>query len=575
MKHRILTACAVFLLSVACAQAMELGSLSGVVKEPMGQPAVGVAISIRSQGSILPIERKTLSNLKGQFQFLSLFPGTYTLEVVALQPWNVISRQLVVAPGKNDPLVIHLSDIFTMAFKPPRITTERGDPIDDSKWVLRTSRITRPILRFKENPEVETVAENSAANSTLPFRGILEISSMSDLSSAGGNVNPFNSSFAFVHPLSPRTQLLVAGGVGFSGSNQTSVRSALNIKLDESHTATVSVGLRQFGLPLLSNSELTQALASLSGGNTAVSQIQNFFVSLDLQDRFKLGDHLELMGGAAFDHVESVRTRNILRPRIGITADLSPTFSVRALAMNTTPERAKTFNLPEGETITLPAVARLSVSPNSARPESVNHFELSFEQVIANQTRLIVDLYQDQFKDRVLFINRVESMNVGGSAQRGYSIALITRPRQKVSASLGYTYAGGLEEADFPLTATDAFLDESQRLRTRYYHVITGGLGFQLPRTQTQITSVYRKILGTSLTIIDPFQSNFFASEGGLNLLITQPLPNFTMLPGQLEAQADFRNLFAEGSARPGSVLPIAFLSQQPRVIRGGLSFKF
>jgi hypothetical protein len=574
MKHRVLTTGLIVFFGATCLHAAELGSLSGVVKEPMGQPAAGIAISIRSVGSLLPIERKALSDTKGQFYFSALFPGVYTIQVLSVEPWNIISKELVVTPGRNDALVIHLSDIFTMAFKPPRIAAEREDPVDDAKWVLRTSRVTRPILRFRGSPAIETVAARTDLNGTLPFRGILDISSASSYSNGSLDGDPFNSSFAFMHPLSPRTQLLVAGGFGFASSNQCSVRSALNIKLDEVNTATVSVGLRQFDLPLFNGSELSQALASLADG-TSISQIQNLLISLDVQDRVKLGDHVELMAGATFDHLESVRSKNILRPRIGVSADLSPTLAFHALAMNTTTEQAKTFNLPEGESITLPSMARMSISRDATRPESVNHFELSFEKKIADQARLFFGLYQDQFRNRSLFLSTADVFDGGSSTQRGYSVAIITHPRPRLSISTGYSYAGGLEESGAPVASMEHMLDENRILRTRNYHIWTGGVGYQFPRTHTQITTLYRKIFGAPLTIVDPFQTNFYASEAGLNLLITQPLPNITLLPGQLEAQADFRNLFAEGFSNAGSVFPIAFLSQQPRVVRGGLSFKF
>lgn len=575
MKPRVLIGCLIFVLSAASAQALELGSLSGVVREPTGQPAVGIPVALRSMGSILPIERKALSDVKGHFEFGSLFPGTYTLQVFSIEPWNVISRELVVAPGRNDSLVIHLSDILALAFKPPRITTDPDTPLEDAKWVLRTSRATRPILRFKENPGIDGLADSSFTNGAMPFRGVLEISSGNDLPTASLDANPFNSAFAFIHPLSPKTQLLIAGGVGFQGSNQASVMSALNIKVDGSHTATISAGLRQFGLPLLSSSEISQAITSLPEGGGALSQIQNFLVSLDLQDRFKVSDHLELIGGITFDHLESVRTHNILRPRLGISADLSPTLSLRASAMETTLERAKTFELPDGETITLPSVARMTLSPNSTRAEFVNHIEVSLERKMSERNRLVLSLYEDQFRDRTLLLSNFNPVDVGGSVQRGYGIAFLSHPAPRLSVSLGYNYAGGLEEVDAAAPMTEAGIKESQLFRNRNYHVVTGGVGFQVPRAQTQINTVYRKIFGLPLTIVDPFQSNFYASETGLNMLITQPLPNFTMLPGQLEAQADFRNLFGEGSSRPGSSLPIAFFSQQARVIRGGLSLKF
>lgn len=575
MKHRALIGCLVFFLSATCAQALELGSLNGVVKEPTGQPAVGVAVALYSTGSTLPIERKTLSDLKGQFQFTALFPGSYMLQIFTVAPWNQISKALVVTPGRNDSLVIHLSDILTLTFKPPRITTEGDDHLEDAKWVLRTSRTTRPILRFKENPDPVAVAENSPTGSPLPFRGVLEISSASEASNASLDANSFNSTFAFIHPLSATTQLLVAGGVGFLGSNQASVSSALNVKLDESHTATVTLGLRQFGLPLLTNSELSQVVAAVSEGNAPLSQNQNFLVALDLQDRFKIGDHIEMMGGMTFDHLESVRTRNTMRPRVEITADLSPALTLHALAMNTTLERAKTFNLPEGESISLPSIARMTLSPNSARTESVNHVEVSLDRKITERTRLVVSFFQDQFRDRTLLLSNYDPVDVGGSTQRGYGVALLSRPTPRLSVSLGYNYAGGLEETEGAVLMPEPGTEETLFFKNRNYHIVTGGMGYQLPRARTQVNVVYRKILGLPVTIVDPFQSNFYASEAGFNLVITQPLPNFTLLPGQLEAQADFRNLFSEGSSRPGNSLPLDFLSQQARVIRGGLSFKF
>jgi hypothetical protein len=571
MKNRVLTACLLLALSSTSAWALELSSLSGIVKEQTGKPAVGVAVSIRSVGSLLPVERKALSDSKGEFQFLSLFPGIYTLQVFAVDPWNVISKQLVIAPGKNDSLVIHLSDILSMAFKPPRITTVREDPIENAKMVLNTSRVTRPILRFKKNPEAEAVAECMA----LPFRGVLDISSGNESSGASLAANSFNSSFAFIQPLSARTQLLVAGGFGFVGSNQTSVRSALNIRLDESNTATVSLGLRHFGLSLMNNSELTQTLASLSDTGNSISRVQNILVSVDIQDRAKLGDHVELMAGAAFDHLESVRTKNILRPRLGVSAEITPGFMVRVLAMNTTMEGEKTFTLPEGETISLPSMAHLVLSPNSVRPESVNHVEIGLEHKLSEQSRVIVRLYQDQFRDRTLLLGNLDPVDVEHSKNHGYSFVFQSEPREKLAFSLGYTYTGGLEEKTGAVTVPFDGRIDPQSLQTRYYHMITGGVGFQLPRIQTRINTLYRKILGSPLTILDPFQSAFFAPEGGFNLQITQPLPNFTMLPGQLEAQADFRNLFSQGTSRPGSLLPYSLLSQQPQMIRGGLSFKF
>lgn len=560
---------------VLSSYAMELGSLKGVVKGPMGQPAAGVAVALRSVGSMLPLERKTLSDLKGQFQFLSLFPGAYTLQAVGAEPWNIISKELVIAPGNNDPLIIHLSDIFAVTFKPPRITTEREDPTNDAKWVLRTSRATRPILRFNEVTSVAVVSNNSCLDPALPFRGILEISSANDSGVTGLDTNPFNSAFAFIHSFSPSTQLLVAAGVGFSGSNQTSLRSSLNMRWDDNHRATVSLGLRQFGLPLLNTSEISQTLNALADGHATVPQIQNFLVSLDLEDKYRLNDQVEVMAGVTFDHIESIRTKNLIRPRVGFSMNLTPVWTLHALAMNTTTERARTFTLPEGETITLPSAARMSISPDSANAEAVNHFELALERALSPHTRMIFDTYYDQFSNRALLLSNLDSVNVGRSSPAGYSLVLLSHPRKSVSASFGYSYVGGLEVTEPADSTLDFRRMGSELLRTRYYHVASVSLSFEVPRTQTQITALYRQVGGSPITLLDPFQQSFYASEPGLNFQISRSLPNFMVLPGRMEAHADFRNLFAQGASRHSTGLPIAFLSQQPRVIRGGLSFKF
>ncbi|MDD5541962.1 MAG: TonB-dependent receptor [Acidobacteriia bacterium] len=579
MKHRMLMIGLLWALSTNVLLGLELGSLSGTIQESSGRPAVGISVAIRSVSSVLPLERKAVSDLKGRFEFMSLFPGAYTLEVFSADPWDMISKSLIISPGKNDSLVIHLSDIVTMTFKPRRETGDSKEVLEDSKWVLRTSRATRPILRLCEAPDTVALAGNSGPDETFspfPFKGVFDISSTGDSPYGGPWSDPFSSSFALARVLSPKTQLLVAAGLGLlPGSNQTSVRSALNYKVNDRQTATLALGFRQYEQSLLSNSDPAHALASFAQGNSSLARIQNLLITLDLQDRYKVNDHLELMGGATFDHVESVRSQNIVRPRVGLTATFGPDTTMHMLAASTTTELAKTFVLPDGSTITLPSMARMTLSPDSAQAESVHHYEVSVEQALGKAARLTVGVYQDQFRDRTLFLTNWNVVNAGRSNQRGYHATLRVQPLPKMAVAASYSYASGLEEIGTPLELLLQQHEAQQVLRTRYFHVLTGSVDYRVPKMHMQVEAVYRKILGSPLTLLDPFQTSSFAPEAGLNILITQPLPNFTALPGQLQAQADFRNVFGEGLCPSNSALPVDFLSQQTRVIRGGLSLKF
>ena len=67
-----------------------------------------------------------------------------------------------------------------------------------------------------------------------------------------------------------------------------------------------------------------------------------------------------------------------------------------------------------------------------------------------------------------------------------------------------------------------------------------------------------------------------YSSEPGLNIHFRQPLPSFAGLPGRVEATADLQNLMAQGYVSltaPGGQHML--LTQNPRALRGGLSFIF
>jgi len=63
--------------------------------------------------------------------------------------------------------------------------------------------------------------------------------------------------------------------------------------------------------------------------------------------------------------------------------------------------------------------------------------------------------------------------------------------------------------------------------------------------------------------------------EPGLNIIIRQPIPSFAGLPGRLEASVDLRNMMAQGYLHLTADSQHVLLMQNPRALRGGLSFIF
>ena len=63
--------------------------------------------------------------------------------------------------------------------------------------------------------------------------------------------------------------------------------------------------------------------------------------------------------------------------------------------------------------------------------------------------------------------------------------------------------------------------------------------------------------------------------EPGLNIHLSQPIPSFPGLPGRLEANLDLRNVMAQGYLPLSVAGRRAIMTQNPRALRGGLSFIF
>jgi hypothetical protein len=63
--------------------------------------------------------------------------------------------------------------------------------------------------------------------------------------------------------------------------------------------------------------------------------------------------------------------------------------------------------------------------------------------------------------------------------------------------------------------------------------------------------------------------------EPGLNIRVRQPIPSFPGIFGRLEATAELRNGLAQGYLPISDGTQRVLLIQQPRALRGGLSFIF
>ena len=67
----------------AAVQAGETGSISGVVKDSQGGVLPGVTVKV--SGDLLPAGREVVTTATGNYLFLRLLPGVYTVEASAAE----------------------------------------------------------------------------------------------------------------------------------------------------------------------------------------------------------------------------------------------------------------------------------------------------------------------------------------------------------------------------------------------------------------------------------------------------------------------------------------------------------
>jgi hypothetical protein len=94
--------------------------------------------------------------------------------------------------------------------------------------------------------------------------------------------------------------------------------------------------------------------------------------------------------------------------------------------------------------------------------------------------------------------------------------------------------------------------------------------------TGTRISASYEWMKPGDMMPVHFSLTENYSGEPGLNIHFRQPLPSFGGLPGRMEATADIQNLLAQGYVSFASTgAQRILLTQNPRALRGGLSFIF
>lgn len=567
------------------------GAITGSVTDTLGVPQMGATVILYNRQ-----ERqfeKALTNERGGFTFMGLFPDLYSVKVTLATFLPAMKKNILVQPGMRSVLNVNLSTLFSSIQLSYPAIENGGIMTDDWKWVLRSASPTRPVLRFNSDAlardtTVRTTTRTAAFTDT---RGILRVSAGDGPLVTGiGNEADLGTAFALATSLYGNNTLQVSGNVGYgsqTGVPTAAFRTSYSRNMGGG-TPEVSVTMRQLFLP-------GRLGSALGGSESAMPMLRSMAASFD--DRSQLTDELSVQYGFTLNSVSFLDHLNYASPYARITyalgdgEELEFAFTSGDARPDLGGNSQKDADL-QHDLNTLGVFPRISLRDARPRIQRGQNFELTYLRKVGSRT-FQVSAYRESVTNAALSIVAPAGMyasgdvlpdlftgtsifNAGDYQSNGYTAAVTQNLGDQVTATVMYGSMGALTAGNREIVSADP--DELRSMiRAGRKQAATARVTATSPWTGTHMIASYQWTGDHRWAMPGHlYSTQAVRPMPGLNLYIRQPIPGLGILPWRVEATADLRNLLAQG------YLPIGvaggqqvLLVETPRSFRGGLSFIF
>lgn len=559
------------------------GSIAGIVNDSRGVPQMGAAVILynRQDRQI----GKVLSDENGEFRLPGLFPSLYSLRVTLASFVPAVRKDISVEAGRLSRLHVSLNSLFSsIQLDYPNI--ENGSLIsDDWKWVLRSASDARPVTRFRENP---VDSKDPPVTVFADTRGILRLSAGDGpmVASAASEAD-MGTAFALVTSLYGNSLLELSGNLGYgsqTGVPAAAFRTSYSREL-AGGKPVVSVTMRQLYLPERMGSVL-------AGTDVGLPILRSLSASVD--DRMQVTDNVSVQYGTQFDTVSFLDHLTYLSPyaRVAWAVDDATDVEVAYSSGNARPEVADAgaddADLRQ-DLNTLGMFPRLSLANGHTRLQRGQEYEVAVARKVGSRT-VRLSAYRELLSDAAITVvmpaglamdgNIVPDLfsnssvfNAGNFDMAGLDAAVTQNLGERVSATASYGNDGALTTWHQELVS-----NSPDELRSMIHagrrQAVTARVAATVPRTGTHLIASYQMTIGDARWVMagNPYSMQPLRSLPGLNVCVRQPIPG---LGKRVEATAELRNILAQGYLgidSPGGQL---LLVDNPRSVRGGLSFIF
>jgi hypothetical protein len=582
-----------------CAEPTQLaGSIAGFVRDSTGIPQMGATVLLFNRSDRLIF--KTITNERGIFGFSLLNPDLYSVRITLASFVPAMKQKIAVQPGMQSLLYVDLASVLS-SIELVYVAPGQGALMsDDWKWTLKTSTATRPVLRLLPDQSASDPNKRDSAVGSVftDTRGVLSVSA-GDAGSLGGASpqSDLGTAFAVATSVMGRSQLQVSGNVGYgsrAGSPTAGFRTSYS---RDDGGPEIAVTVQQVFLPARAS------LAEMTGQTDGAPALRTMAISM--QDKIAISDDLRLDYGISLNSVSFLDHLNYMSKFARLSYDLDNAGTVQLAYSSGAPPSQLLVEEGRGnetyvrgdqtalaeDLAALSVLPRLSLLNGRGAVERSQDFEIGYEkklrstifsmtgyrETVTNASMTIAAPAGDAFAlgDVLPDISSKSSiLNIGSFQRTGFAASMTKSLGDRIQLGASAGRGGALELGDHGL-ALETAQELRSNIRTTQRFWASARASATLPVVGTQISGSYE---WTDYSTIMP--SHFYLTqsaypEPGLNIRVRQPIPSFGGMPGRLEATAELRNGLGQGYLPISDGIQRVLLIQQPRALRGGLSFIF
>lgn len=558
------------------------GSIAGKVNSSAGIPQMGATVQLYNRQE--RVLAKVLTDDKGDFKFLGLFPDVYSIRVTLATFFPAFKEGILVQPGLRSMLNVKLSTLFS-SIQLSYPTLDNGSIMaDDWKWVLRGAAASRPVLRFTDDPLGIDSSSNEHARVFSDTRGLLQLSAGQAAVTGVGTEADLGTAFVLATSMFGNSLLQVSGNVGYgavTGTPTAAFRTSYSRHMP-GDDPEVSVMMRQLFLPGRDG----------MAGESNVPMVRT--ISAGFNDRARLSEAATLQYGFTMDSVSLLDRMSYFSPyaRLTYRVDEDTDLELAYSSGNARPDIAESGVDQEtglrNDLDDLGMFPLISTRSGQTRMQRGAEYEIAvahklgsrtyrisaYREVVGNAAMAMVapsgflggaDILPDLFSGGSIF-------NIGDYRSTGYTASITQKFGEHVSATAMYGSTGALRaNSELVSSSPDELRD---MIRSGRRQAFTARTDATIPWTGTHIIASYQWSGDPRWAVIGNIYSmQTMRPVPGLNLFIRQPIPGFSK---RIEATADLRNMLAQGYLPLGTANgQRVLLAPNPRCVRGGLSFIF